>query len=138
MSGERPAYGNKRAEMWGNMRTWLEGGCIPDDDDLATDLTGPQYGFAIRQGRDVIMLERKQDMKLRGLRSSDLGDALALTFALPVHATTWRHPENRYTADYNPFAQMNQTSPTSKRSAGYNPFADTGRTAAQNRSYFGR
>ena len=128
MTGERPAYGNKRAEMWGNIRTWLEGGAISDDDELATDLTGPQYGFAIRQGRDVIMLERKQDMKLRGLRSSDLGDALALTFALPVHARTWWRPENRHTFEYDPFAQMDRAQVgTSRLGATYNPFADLDR-----------
>ena len=117
--GERHAYANKRAEMWGHMRAWLEGGCIPDDDDLATDLTGPQYGFAIRQGRDVILLERKSDMKLRGLRSSDLGDALALTFAAPVFAR-WRwRPEKMYVSEYDPFAELN-------RPAGenYRPFGD--------------
>ena len=108
MTGERPAYGNKRAEMWGNMRTWLEGGAIPDDDDLAADLTGPQHGFAIRQGRDVIMLERKQDIKLRGLRSSDLGDALALTFALPVFPKSRWHGGHRHRFEYDPFAEMNR------------------------------
>jgi hypothetical protein len=31
-----------------------------------------------------IILEKKEDMKKRGLSSPDNGDALALTFALPV------------------------------------------------------
>ena len=77
-------YANKRAEMWGAMREWLKGGTIPNDPDLVSDLSGPEYGFSIREGRDVIQLERKEDMRRRGLASPDAADALALTFAYPV------------------------------------------------------
>jgi hypothetical protein len=73
---------NKRAEMWSNMRGWLEAGAIPDDDALATDLTGVEYGYAADQVS--IQLEKKQHMKARGLASPDDADALALTFAEPV------------------------------------------------------
>jgi hypothetical protein len=83
-SDEHHAYANRRSEMWGNLKEWLSYGAIEDNDDLAADLTGPTYDFAIRQGRDAIMLESKESMKSRGLRSSDLGDALALTLAAPV------------------------------------------------------
>jgi len=31
--GTRIRVANKRAEMWTNMRHWLEGGCIPDHQD---------------------------------------------------------------------------------------------------------
>ncbi|MFC0683040.1 hypothetical protein [Novosphingobium clariflavum] len=65
---------NKRTEIWTNMREWLNGGAIPDDQGLKDDLTGPLYSFG---GDDVsIMLERKKDMKKRGLASPDDGDAL--------------------------------------------------------------
>jgi hypothetical protein len=75
-------YMNKRAEMWGEMREWLKaGGAIPDDRELRDDLTGPEYGF---DAQDRIQLEKKDDMKKRGLASPDCGDALALTFAMPV------------------------------------------------------
>jgi hypothetical protein len=74
-------YANKRAEIWGLMREWLEVGAIPEDPELSAALIGPQYGF---NGRDEIQLERKEDMKKRGLASPDLADALALTFAWPV------------------------------------------------------
>ena len=30
-------YANKRAEMWGAMRGWLNGGMIPDDRELLAD-----------------------------------------------------------------------------------------------------
>lgn len=72
---------NKRAEMWTNMRHWLEGGCIPDEQVIADDLVGPEYGF---NGDQAVMLEKKEHMKARGLASPDDGDALACTFAEPV------------------------------------------------------
>ncbi|UPO80713.1 terminase [Parasaccharibacter sp. TMW 2.1888] len=74
-------YANKRAEMWGTMRSWLQTGGIPDDQTLMTDLSGPWYFF---NPRNEIVLERKEDMKKRGLASPDMADALALTFAYPV------------------------------------------------------
>jgi hypothetical protein len=69
--------------MWAKMRQWLaDRGAIPGDDrELAADLSGPQYGF---DARNRLQLERKQDMKARGLASPDAADALALTFARPV------------------------------------------------------
>jgi len=77
-------YVNRRAEMWHEMRDWLKGDMpvmIPDRDDLHTDLIGPTYRFDSNSRRK---LESKDEMKKRGLRSSDCGDALALTFAEPV------------------------------------------------------
>ncbi len=78
-------YFNKRVEMWGLMRDWIEeGGQLPDDKELYHDLIGPEYGFS---GIEQLQLERKKDMKSRGLASPDSGDALALTFAFPVYET---------------------------------------------------
>ncbi len=75
-------YANKRTEIWCEMKAWLEqGGVLPSNDELRDDLTGPQYGFS---AAGKIQLERKEDMKKRGLASPDLGDALALTFTAPV------------------------------------------------------
>jgi hypothetical protein len=78
------AYANKRAEMWGYLRQWLKGGAIPNDPELIADLTGVEYGYIMKDGRDAILLEKKADMKKRGLASPDLADALALTFAYHV------------------------------------------------------
>lgn len=77
--GER--YANKRAEIWGALRGWLPGGAIPPDPDLRQQAVGPMYAF---NNKDAIQLERKADMKKRGLASPDRADALALTFAMPV------------------------------------------------------
>jgi hypothetical protein len=82
-AGNDRRYGNKRAEMWGRMKEWLDGrGIIPEWDlDLAAELTGPNYHY---DASNRIFLEKKEDMKKRGLKSPDIADALALTFAEPV------------------------------------------------------
>jgi len=76
-------YVNKRAEMWGEMADWLrdERVRLPKDDALARDLCAPQR---IYDSKGRLKLESKQDMRKRGIPSPDLGDALALTFAMPV------------------------------------------------------
>ncbi len=78
------SYFNKRAEMWGRMRDWLRGDVeLPKDDGLKTALTGLEYGHSALM---AIQLEKKDDMKKRGLASPDEADALAYSFAEPVRA----------------------------------------------------
>lgn len=79
--GEGVKVANRRAEMWAVLRSWINDGAIPDDQQLQDDLTGLEYGF---NTRDEILLEKKEHMKERGLSSPDDGDGLALTFAMPV------------------------------------------------------
>ena len=76
-------YSNKRSEMWGLCREWLQDyPCqIPDDDSLHADLCGVKYLF---NSNSQLVVEKKEDMKKRGVRSSDCADALNLTFAMPV------------------------------------------------------
>lgn len=75
-------YANKRAEMWGIMRAGIKAGCqLPDDNELADELVAVEYGYTPKQ---QILLEKKQDMKSRGMASPDCADALALTYAEPV------------------------------------------------------
>lgn len=101
-------YANKRAEMWGSMRDWLKGGAIPDDPELVADLTGVEYGYTILRGRDAIQLEKKADMKKRGLASPDAADALAITFAYPVqpsdHTDQFKRGSNHQVA-YDPLSR---------------------------------
>jgi hypothetical protein len=81
---------NRRAEMYGDFKEWLvEGGAIPDDDDLASDISGPKQKW--RANNDWL-LESKSDMKARGIRSPDLSDACALTFATREFFDTWSTP----------------------------------------------
>lgn len=74
---------NKRMEIWHGLREWLKaGGAIdPSDDVLYEDLIGPE---TVPRVDGMYQLESKQDMKARGQPSPNRGDALALTFALPV------------------------------------------------------
>jgi hypothetical protein len=76
-------YTNKRAEMWGEMKLWLEKqpAKIPDSDELQADLTQIRYAY---DSSNALKMERKEDMKKRGFRSPDTADALGLTFAEPV------------------------------------------------------
>ncbi len=107
-AGARPRdprrFFNLRAEMWSAVRDWLKaGGCLPADARvLADDLAAPEYGFD-DAGR--LRLERKEDMKARGLPSPDFGDALALTFAEPVSLAAWDGRERpRYAlSEWDPF-----------------------------------
>ena len=76
-----PGPRNRRAEMWGRSRDWLaseEGVAIPDDDALQTDATSPRLKPLL--SNDFI-LESKEEMRKRGVRSPDLWDSVALTFA---------------------------------------------------------
>ena len=123
LAEEPVASANKRAEMWANMRTWLAHGAMPDDAELRADLTGPQYSFVIREGRDAILLEPKEAMKRRGLASPDGADALALTFAYPVasradaglpDAAAFR-PAGGVQNDYDPFAALHVGAPRGAR-----------------------
>ena len=75
--------------MWGHVKDRLKAsGAPPDDPELRADLAGVEYGYT---GQGKIQLEKKEDMKKRGLASPDIADALALTFALPVSAN-WDAP----------------------------------------------
>lgn len=72
-------YRNRRVETWGLMREALRQRLeLPRDEELKSDLIGPEYGFTPTQ---QIFLEKKEDMKRRGLASPDKGDALAMTWA---------------------------------------------------------
>lgn len=75
-------YSNKRAEMWGETKEWLAAGAdVPDSDELQADLTQIKYSY---DSRSRLKMEKKEDMKKRGLRSPDHADSLGLTFAEPV------------------------------------------------------
>ncbi len=75
---------NRRAEMWMRSKKWLEDvgeAQIPDLDSLQSDACAPAYKYNMY---GQLLIEAKQDMKKRGMRSPDEWDAIALTFAEPV------------------------------------------------------
>lgn len=95
----RVLVANKRAEMWTNMRAWLERGMIPDEQRLADDLSVIEYSY---DAKNAIILEKKDHLRARGYASPDWGDALALTFAAPVAPS--RPPLPR--KPYDPYAEL--------------------------------
>lgn len=85
-AGDERTYANKRAEMWGRMRLWIKDeACLAveafSDKEIREDLTKIEYSF---DSKGRVLLESKDMLKRRGVRSPDIGDALALTFALPI------------------------------------------------------
>lgn len=102
-------YENRRAEMWDNLRIWLEsGGAIPDIPELKAELSTPMYSL---NKRDKFQLESKDDIKSRLRHSTDYADALALTFSMPVAGGGGGYgPHNNSlkfaAADYNPINGM--------------------------------
>lgn len=80
-------YDNRRAEMWDVMRDWLSGEVqIPNLDELHADLAAPAWGKGQTRfkSNNELVLESKDSIRERFGFSPDLGDAAALTFAVPV------------------------------------------------------
>lgn len=112
---QRVRVANKRAQMWQNMKAWLERGILPDEQVIADDLTGVEYGYDID---NAILLEKKEHMKARGLSSPDNGDALALTFAEdvgPRKVPGYLDPENYGAAkEFDRYAELPVYEPMGK------------------------
>lgn len=75
---------NLRAELWQRTKDWLPSASITEE--FKDDLIGITYSFD-SSGR--LVMERKEDMKKRGLASPDVADALCLTFFVlnPIKST---------------------------------------------------
>jgi hypothetical protein len=98
-------YFNKRAEIWGAAKDWLkEGGSIPDDPVIRQELAAPEYVVRLN---GKIQLEKKEDMRKRGLASPNRADALALTFSYPVQKKRGgQHGKLEFVnMEYNPFSR---------------------------------
>jgi hypothetical protein len=110
-SSPDPGYTNMRAFMWKQMKEWLrDGGHIPNDPVIATELIGPEaYVVATGKRAGKIYLESKEDMKSRGIPSPNRADALALTFSvdvLPKYGTDSRVGQgqtNKLSYEYDPY-----------------------------------
>lgn len=101
-----PRFLNKRAEMWWAVKEWIaSGGTIPNMPELKQDLASPTYHY---NAANKLCLESKDDIKARIMRSPDLADGLALTFASPVAKTMrYAHPslaDKAMNYEYDPFA----------------------------------
>lgn len=106
----KPIYKNRRAEMWWSMADAIKGGAaIPLIGELVGELTTPTYTIVNGQ----VLLEEKDQVKLRLGRSPDLADALALTYALPEAPgktlsllQQLRAAQDGANGDWDPFASI--------------------------------
>ena len=108
-------YANKRAEIWGALREWLETGSIPniltgENITLVDELTAPTYTMT---KAEAIQLESKKEMRARGVPSPNVADALACTFAYPSFEYQTLSPSGvqqveapTVAPDYNPFEHI--------------------------------
>src|SRR6516165_2251209 len=100
-------YAQKRSEMWGLLRDALPYLAIPNSSELRDQLISPEYDFNLR---GELQLEKKSDMKKRGLASPDIADALALTFARPVMARAYDDwmgtGQSNVVSDYDPIQEF--------------------------------
>lgn len=117
-----PIYANKRAEMWWNLKKWIEsGGSIPNHQRLKQDLGAPTYWY---DTKNRIVLEPKDDIKARGLPSTDYGDAACLTWAMPVANPAQDEGYQRadHQVAYNALSK-DHVRRDFKADAGYNPIS---------------
>jgi len=99
-----PKYFNKRAEIWFSMCEAIKSGTVlPNVPEIVGELTTPTYTFK----GDKLMIEEKEQVKLRLGRSPNYADALACTYAQPVHVQRNRYGMSLRPAaaqtDYDPF-----------------------------------
>jgi len=79
-ASDKDKFKNLRAELWHDMREWLAQDMpvqVPDSDELLGDLTSLGYKFD-SSGR--LQIESKDELRKRGMKSPDCGDAACLTF----------------------------------------------------------
>lgn len=81
-------FNRLRDELWWRCREWLEKrDCrFADDDETIAELTTPTYTIL---SNGLIQVERKDDMKKRGVKSPNRADAWNLTFADTALTPAW-------------------------------------------------
>lgn len=83
-------YVNLRAELHFAFKRWLEeGGALPDDGRLQSELVAPKYSVDIR---NRIKVESKDDLRARLRRSPDRADAAMLSIVERVPRTSNKRP----------------------------------------------
>lgn len=100
-------YANKRAAMYGALRSWLKSGVLPADPELKTAMLSIRYTF---NNKDQIQLVSKEDLmdENSNLVLDDL-DALALTFGGPLAPSAYAGGEGPHPAlietEWDPYAR---------------------------------
>lgn len=101
-----PKYFNKRAEIWFLMCEAIKAGTVlPNIPEIVGELTTPTYSFK----GDKLLLEDKDQVKQRLGRSPNYADALAVTYAQPIHVSRGLYGVPRQPAmaqsDYDPWSR---------------------------------
>jgi hypothetical protein len=94
-----PRYRYRGDNIWGNLRDNVSKLALPNDEALFAEMTQREYGFTTG---GKMHLETKADMKKRGVKSPDVADALALTFASPINQAGLDTAPRSYVTDYDP------------------------------------
>ncbi|WP_209634571.1 terminase [Cronobacter sakazakii] len=102
-----PEMGNKRGEMYKSARDALKLGAQLDSQDLADELSAPEYKVRLKDSRKI--LQEKDEVKEVLGRSPNNADAYVLTYAFPVvkkQFTPEQQPvqQGRAITDYDPYA----------------------------------
>lgn len=74
------AFANLRAEAWNDTKRWLRDAVLAKDEGWY-QLAHPKYKI---NSRGQMLLESKEDMKKRGVKSPNTADALVLTLCRPT------------------------------------------------------
>lgn len=102
-ANDKERFANLRAELWSEMRDWLQGELpvqIPDTDELHADLCSLGYKH---RSNGQLLIESKDDLRKRGMPSCDLADALMLTFSYGQNAGV-----SAYRTEFIPQAHRNK------------------------------
>jgi len=93
-SAMNPNAAKLRDELWISVKEWLATKAVrlPDNEVLRHELVAPRYTFS---SVGKLVVESKDSMRKRGMRSPDLADSLCLTFASAAagvggRALAWR------------------------------------------------
>ena len=75
-----PNASRLRDELWMSVKDWLATRAVklPKDELLRMELVAPRYNFT---SSGKLVVESKDSLRKRGMRSPDLADSLCLTFA---------------------------------------------------------
>jgi len=90
-SAMNPNANKLRDELWMAVRDWLDTKTakLPKDESLRQELVAPRYTFT---SSGKLVVESKDSLRKRGMRSPDLADSLCLTFAGNAAAVGGRAP----------------------------------------------
>lgn len=86
-------YVNVRSQLYGSMKEWLNNGAdLPAESDLRKQMLAMEYGY---NNKLQIQLMSKKDLKKKNGFSTDMPDAIALTFADDTYLTLRRGASGR-------------------------------------------